>query len=73
MTDYSYESLLNACIEECQGFVDDMVGMGVSKSDAIVQAVNIVLDDPFYAGSEIDLAFRDDVLAKLKVLNANGK
>lgn len=62
----SYDDLLYACIEECQGYVDDMISMGVSKEDAIIQAVNIVLDEPYYAGSEIDMAFRDLVLKKLK-------
>lgn len=62
----SYDDLLYACIEECQGYVDDMVSMGVSKDDAVIQAVNIVLDEPYCAGSEIDMAFRDLVLKKLK-------
>lgn len=43
-----------------------MVSMGVPREDAIIQAVNIVLDEPYYAGSEIDMAFRDLVFKKLK-------
>lgn len=62
----SYDDLLYACVEECQGYVDDMVSMGVPREDAIIQAVNIVLDEPYYAGSEIDMAFREEVLKKLK-------
>lgn len=62
----SCDDSLYACIEECQGYVDDMVSMGVSKDDAVIQAVNIVLDEPYYAGSEIDMAFRDLVFKKLK-------
>lgn len=66
MTEYGYEALLNECVKECQGYVDDMVGMGVPLSDAIVQAVNIVLDEPIYAGNEIDTNFRNAVLERLK-------
>ena len=61
-----YEDLLYACVEECEGYVNDMISMGVSKDDAVIQAVNIVLDEPYYAGSEIDMAFREVVLKKLK-------
>ena len=66
MTDLGYEALVAECVRECLGYAEDMMQMYVSLDDAAVQAVNIVLDEPVYAGNEVDMNFRNAVLTELK-------
>lgn len=59
----SREEAIKICADECLPIAIEMQEMGVEPSNAADSAVNMILDEPYYAGSEIDGDFRNEVQA----------
>lgn len=60
------EAIVNDCVRECTGYAENMIAMCADINDAVAQAVNIVLDEPFYKDQEVDMNFRNAVMEALK-------